>query len=102
MCPQITCLFFGHDYRIFKLRIICRGTRSVLICKSLVYFRAPHFVCSGNGTRQIVILKRKIKPVSINAAVNCEEQLNTLYDLMMQCLFAMQCQCQYRLFAQCS
>ena len=32
-------------------------------------------------TWQIVILKTKIKPFTINAAANCHE-----YDLMMQCL----------------
>ena len=72
-----TCLFFRHDYRILKLRIICRGTttRSVLVCKSSVYLRAPHFVCSGDGARQIIIFKTKIKQVSINAAANCNEHI---------------------------
>ena len=69
--PLLTCLFFRHDHRILKLRIICRDTRSVFMCKSSVYFCAPHLVCSGNGTRRIVILKTKIKPVSINAAASC-------------------------------
>ena len=69
------CLCFRHDYRILELRVICRGTRSALICKSSVYFHAPHFVCSGNGTRKIVILKTKSMPVSINAAANCNEHI---------------------------
>ena len=79
---KLTYLFFWHDYRILKSRIICIGTRSVLISKSSVYFHAPHFVCSGNSTRQIVILKTKIKPVSINAASNCNEHI-VWYDMMM-------------------
>ena len=47
----LTCLFVRRDYCL-KLRIICLRTRLVLMCKSSVYFRAPHFVCSGNDTRQ--------------------------------------------------
>ena len=35
----------------------------------------PHFVCSGDGTWQIVILKTKIKPVSLNAAANCNKHI---------------------------
>ena len=50
---------FRHDHRILKLLLICRGTRSVLMRRSSVYFCHPHFVCSGNGTRRIVILKTK-------------------------------------------
>ena len=81
--PYLTCMsLFRHDYRILKLRIICRGTKSVLICKSSVYFRAPYFVCCGNGTRQIVILKTKIMPVSINAAANCNEHIVEADDAM--------------------
>ena len=53
------------------------------MCESSVCFRAPHFVCSGIGSRQIVILKTKIKPVNINSAAS---SMNILYDLMMQCL----------------
>ena len=81
----LTCLVFRHDYRILKLRMIFRSTRSVLMCKSSVYFRYPLLICFGNGTRQIVILKAKIKPVSINAAANRNEH-SLLNDLMMQCL----------------
>ena len=43
-----------------------------------------HFVCPGNGTRQIVILKAKIKPANINATTIIA--MNIFYDLMMQCL----------------
>ena len=42
----------------------------------------PHFVCSRDGTRQIVILKAKIKPVSINAAANCNEHIVRSDDAM--------------------
>ena len=43
-----------------------------------------NLVCSRDITKQIVILKIKVKPVSINAAANCNEQI--FYDIMMQCL----------------
>ena len=46
----------------------------------------PHFVCSGDGTRQIVILKTKIKPVSIKATAKYDEDILYKYDLMMNCL----------------
>ena len=71
----LTCRFFGHDSKILKSRIICRRTRSALMCKSLVYLVPSHFVYSGDGARQIVILKTKIKPVSINAAANCNKHV---------------------------
>ena len=90
MLPDLHVSFFRHDYRILKLRMICRGTRSVLICKSLFYFCAPHFLCSINCTKQIVILKTKIQPVSINPAANCNEHILWSNDAMPT------------LFAQCS
>ena len=52
------------------------------MCKSSGYFRAPHFVCSDNETRQIVIRKTKLKPVSINAAANCNEHILRSDDAM--------------------
>ena len=79
--------FVRHDDRSLKLRLICLRTRLVLMCKSSVDFRALHFVCSGNGTRQILILKTKIKPVSINAAANCNER-SVRFDDAMPTLFA--------------
>ena len=49
----------------------------------------PNFVCSGDGTRQIVNLKTKIRPVSINAAANCNEYIlwsdNAMPALFAQC-----------------
>ena len=87
----LTCLLSRHDYKILKLRIICKGTKSLLICKSSVYFCAHHFVCSGNGIRHIVILKTKIKPVSINADANCNEPI-LRFDDVMPTLFS-QCSC---------
>ena len=50
----------------------------------------PLFVCSGDGTGQIVIPKTKIKPVSINVAANCDEHILWPDDAMLT------------LFAQCS
>ena len=41
------------------------------------------FVCFGKGTRQVVILKTKIKPVSINAAANCNEHILWSDDVML-------------------
>ena len=55
----------------------CAKVQSILV--------PPHFVCSGDGTRQIVILKTKIKLVSINVAIN-GITVNISYDTMMQCL----------------
>ena len=37
----LICLFFRHEYRTLKLRIIYCRARSVLMCKHSVYFRAP-------------------------------------------------------------
>ena len=47
----------------------------------------PHFAYYGDGTRQIIILKTKIKPVSLNAALNCNE-LIPWFDDTMPTLFA--------------
>ena len=54
-----------------------------------------HFVCSGNGTRQIVILEIKIKPVSVNAAANSSEYI-VWSDDAIPTLFA---QCSWRIYS---
>ena len=70
------CLFFREDYRILKLRVIYRCTRSSFNVQNVRSILVPpHFVCSGDSTKQIIILKTKIKPVSINAAANCNEHI---------------------------
>ena len=59
------------------------------MCESSVYLVHLNFVYSGDVTKQIVILKKKFKPVSINAAANYNEHI--FYDIMMQCLQSSHC-----------
>ena len=67
----LACFVFRHGYRILKLHIIGSRRRSVLMCKQSILV-PPHFVCSGDGTSQIVFSKQKL---SINTAAYCNKHI---------------------------
>ena len=66
--------FFRHDCRSLKLRMICFRTRLVLMCKSSVYFHAPNFVWSGNGT----IDKLSLSKQNLSQSVQGRRQLSEI------------------------
>ena len=81
---RLTCLFFKHDYRIWKLRIICSRIRSVLMWKSSA-FLVPGLTSFGLAT---ALGKMSFSKQKLNQSASMPPQIamNIFYDLMMQCL----------------
>ena len=75
---------FKHDSRILKLRVFCILTRSVLVCKSLVYFSAsPTSFALAKELGKLLFSRQKL---SHSASMQLQIAMNIFYDLMMQCL----------------
>ena len=72
------------DYRILKLgkfaavqdQFLCAKVQSILV--------ALHFVCSGDGTRQIVTPPPK--KLNQSASMQLQTAMNIFHDPVMQCL----------------
>ena len=80
---SLTCLFFRHDFRIWKLRKFAAVLDQFLCAKVQSILMPPYFARSGDGTRQIVIFKHKL---SQSGSMQLQVAINIFYDLMMQCL----------------